>query len=154
MMKLNLEADFVDFVNLCNKYEVEYLVIGGYAVSFHGYPRATKDLDICIKISEENAIKMLQVINDFGFASLNLTKEDFLQRDLIIQLGHEPVRIDIINDLTGVPFEKAWENKKEIVFEGVTINFIGYTDLIKVKENSGRPQDVADVSKLKSRKKK
>lgn len=109
---------------------------------------------ICIKISEENAVKMVQVINDFGFASLKLTKEDFLKRDFITQLGHEPVRIDILNDLSGVPFEQAWENKKVMVFEGATINFIGYADLLKVKEKAGRPQDIADISKLKSRNKK
>ena len=109
---------------------------------------------ICIKISEENAVKMVQVINDFGFASLKLTKEDFLKRDFITQLGHEPVRIDILNDLSGVPFEQAWDNKKVMVFEGATINFIGYADLLKVKEKAGRPQDIADISKLKSRNKK
>ena len=154
MKKLKLETDFIDFVNLCNKYEVEYLVIGGYAVSIHGYPRSTKDLDICIKISEQNALKMVQVINDFGFASLKLTKEDFLKRDFITQLGHEPVRIDILNDLDGVPFEDAWINKRVVDFEGSKINFIGYAELLKVKEKAGRPQDIADISKLKSRNKK
>ena len=94
MRKLKLETDFIDFVELCNKHEVEYLVIGGYAVSIHGYPRSTKDLDICIKLSEENAVKMVEVIIDFGFGSLNLKKEDFLKRDFITQLGHEPVRIE------------------------------------------------------------
>lgn len=83
MRKLNIEADFIDFENLCNKYEVEYLVVGGYAVSIHGYPRSTKDFDICINISEENATKMVDVINDFGFAALKLRKEDFLRRDFI-----------------------------------------------------------------------
>lgn len=154
MKKLKLETDFIDFVNLCNKYEVEYLVIGGYAVSIHGYPRSTKDLDICIKVSEENALKMVKVINDFGFASLKLTKEDFLKRDFITQLGHDPVRIDILNDLDGVSFEEAWMNKKIIDFEDSKINFIGYSELLKVKEKAGRPQDIADISKLKSRKKK
>ena len=153
MKKLKLETDFIDFVNLCNKYEVEYLVIGGYAVSIHGYPRSTKDLDICIKISEENALKMVRVINDFGFASLKLTKEDFLKRDFITQLGSEPVRIDILNDLGGVLFEEAWLNKKVVVFDGSKINFIGYSELLKVKEKAGRPQDIADINKLKSRNK-
>jgi predicted nucleotidyltransferase len=153
MIKLKLETDFIDFVSLCNKYAVEYLVIGGYAVSIHGYPRSTKDLDICIKISEENAEKMVRVINDFGFASLKLTKEDFLKKNFITQLGHDPVRIDILNDIDGVPFDEAWLNKKIIQYEGATINFIGYNDLIKVKEKSGRPQDIADISKLKSRNK-
>lgn len=153
MKKLKLETDFIDFVDLCNKYEVEYLVIGGYAVSIHGYPRSTKDLDICIRISEQNALKMIQVINDFGFASLKLTKEDFLKRDFITQLGQEPIRIDILNDLDGVSFEEAWVNKKIIDFEGSKINFIGYSELLKVKEKAGRPQDIADINKLKSRNK-
>ncbi len=82
-------------MKLCNKYEVEYLVIGGYAASVHGYPRSTKDFDVCIKISEENAQKMVEVIKDFGFESLKLNKNDFLKRDFITQLGNEPVRIDI-----------------------------------------------------------
>jgi hypothetical protein len=154
MKKLKLETDFIDFVKLCNKYEVEYLVIGGYAVSIHGYPRSTKDFDVCIKISEDNASKMVQVIKDFGFASLKLTKGDFLKKDFITQLGHEPVRIDILNDLDGVPFEQAWMNKSVMDFEGSKINFIGYYELLKVKEKAGRPQDIADISKLKSRNKK
>ena len=150
MPKIKLEDDFVE---LCNTHAVEYLVIGGYAVSFHGYPRSTKDLDICIKISEENAEKMVQVINEFGFGSLKLVREDFMKRDFITQLGHEPVRIDILNDIDGVPFNIAWENKRVINYEGKEINFIGYSDLLKVKEKAGRPQDIADISKLKRRNK-
>jgi predicted nucleotidyltransferase len=99
-------------------------------------------------------MKMVRVIKDFGFASLKLTKEDFLKRDFITQLGHEPVRIDILNDLDGVPFEQAWINKRVVDFEGSKINFIGYAELLKVKEKAGRPQDIADISKLKSRNKK
>src|SRR6266498_2679995 len=108
-MKKNrdLDADFLDFVRLCKKHEVKYLVIGGFAVSIHGYPRYTKDLDICIELSDENAEKMVKVIQDFGFASLQLTKEDFLRPDFITQLGHETVRIDILNDLDGVAFDIA-----------------------------------------------
>ena len=97
---------------------------------------------------------MVQVIKDFGFASLKLTKGDFLKKDFITQLGHEPVRIDILNDLDGVPFEQAWMNKRVMDFEGSKINFIGYYKLLKVKEKAGRPQDLADISKLKSRNKK
>ena len=153
MPKIKLEDDFIDFVELCNKHAVEYLIVGGYAVSIHGYPRSTKDLDVCIKISEENAVKMVRVINDFGLSSLNLTRDDFLKRDFITQLGHEPIRIDILNDIDGVLFENAWDNKKVIDYNGKKINFIGYSDLLKVKEKAGRPQDIADISKLKMRKK-
>ena len=153
MKKLNLESDFLDFVNLCNEYKVQYLVIGGYAVSIHGYPRCTKDMDICIRLSNENAERMVQVMDDFGFGSLQLTKDDFLRKDFITQLGQEPVQIDILNDLDGVPFEEAWQNKKVVSLEGVRINFIGYPDLLKVKAKAGRAQDMADIKKLKSRNK-
>ena len=152
--QLNLEADFLDFIRLCNQFEVKYLVIGGFAVSVHGYPRSTKDIDISIELAEDNADKMVHVINEFGFASLRLTKDDFTKRDFITQLGHEPVRIDIINDLDGVIFEEAWNNKKVIVMLGEPVNFIGYEELLKVKAKAGRPQDLADIDKLVKRNKK
>jgi len=75
-----LEKDFLDFISLCNQYNVKYLVVGGFAVAIHGYPRYTKDLDVSIEISEDNAEKIIKVINDFGLSSLRLTKEDFLKK--------------------------------------------------------------------------
>jgi predicted nucleotidyltransferase len=152
--KIELEKDIIEFLELCNNHETKYLVIGGYAVSIHGYPRSTKDIDVCIEMSESNATKMIQVINDFGFGSLKLAKEDFLKKDFITQLGFPPLRIDVLNDLGGVNFEDAWNNKKIVNFEGVPVNFIGYDDLIKVKQKAGRPQDIADVDNLKKRNKK
>jgi hypothetical protein len=151
---INLEKDIIEFIELCNKHEVKYLVIGGYAVSIHGHPRSTKDIDVCIEMSERNASKMVQVINDFGFGSLQLNKDDFLKRDSIVQLGFPPLRIDILNDLDGVPFEEAWENRKVVSFEKVLVNFIGYNDLLIVKQKTGRPQDIADVDNLIKRNKK
>src|SRR5690242_17981150 len=125
MKKINVEKDILDFLELCNKYEVKYLVIGGYAVSIHGHPRSTKDIDVCIELSESNALKMVEVIKEFGFSSLKLKKEDFLKKDLITQLGFPPLRIDILNDLDGVNFEEAWKNKKVVSFDKVPVNFIG-----------------------------
>lgn len=151
--QINLEADFLDFIALCNKHEVRYLVIGGYAVSIHGYPRSTKDMDICIEMGEENAARMVRVIKDFGFDSLNVTEADFLEKNFITQLGYEPLRIDILNDLDGVAFEEAWKNRKVVDISGVNINFIGYSELLKVKAKAGRPQDIADISMLMKRNK-
>lgn len=151
--KINLESDFLDFIALCNSHEVRYLVVGGYAVSIHGYPRSTKDMDICIEMGEENAAKMIRVIKDFGFAGLNLSTSDFLAKDFITQLGYDPLRIDILNDLDGVSFEEGWQNKKVVNISGVEINFIGYNELLKVKAKAGRPQDIADISMLKKRNK-
>ncbi|HMU05724.1 MAG TPA: hypothetical protein PJ990_18955 [Saprospiraceae bacterium] len=121
MMKKSrdMDADFLDFIKLCKQHEVRYLVIGGFAVSVHGYPRYTKDLDISIEMSDKNAEKMLMVIDDFGFSVLGLEKNDFLQKDGIIQLGHEPIRIDILNDLDVVSFDSAWNNRKVVEYEGV-----------------------------------
>ncbi len=153
MSDINLEEDFLDFIQLCNAYQVRYLVIGGYAVSIHGYPRTTKDMDVCIEMNEENAVKMVSVINDFGFASLKLIKDDFLKEHGITQLGYAPLRIDIINDLDGVSFVEAWENRKIINMLNVPVNFIGYNELLKVKEKAGRAQDIADVKKLRNRNK-
>lgn len=147
----NLEQDFIDFVTLCNRFEVKYLVIGGYAVSVHGYPRSTKDLDILIELSDENAEKVKKVVDEFGFASLKLTKSDFLKKDFVTQLGFEPVRIDIINDIDGLDFGKAWDNKRMVKYEGVEIPFIGYNELLILKAIAGRPQDIADIDKLKKR---
>lgn len=151
--KFKLEKDFLDFLRLCNIHEVKYLIIGVYAVSIHGYPRYTKDLDVCIEYSDANAERMVLVLQDFGFASLGLTKEDFNKKNLIIQLGYEPLRIDILNDLNSVPFEQAWKNKQHVNYEGLEISFIGLNDLLKVKESAGRPQDIADVWKLNERNK-
>lgn len=153
-MRISLEKDIIEFVELCNKHEVKYLVIGGYAVSIHGHPRSTKDIDVCIEMSETNAAKMVQVINDFGFSSLKLNKEDFLKKDSITQLGFPPLKIDILNDLDGVSFDDAWQNKKIVSFKNVPVNFIGYNDLLVVKQKAGRPQDIADVDKLTKRNKK
>ena len=147
------QKDFEDFIMLCNKYELEYLVIGGFAVSIHGYPRTTKDLDICINKNEVNATKLLQILEDFGFGSLNFKIEDFVNDNMITQLGYEPIRIDILNDLNGVDFDVAFQNKRVVQMNGVPTNFIGYHELIENKEKAGRDQDLLDVKKLKAQNK-
>ena len=150
---INLEADFFDFIKICNEVGVRYLVVGGYAVSIHGYPRSTKDMDVCIEMSSENAEKMVEVLKQFGMGSLGLTKEDFLIPYNFTQIGYEPIRIDILNDIDGVDFLVAWNNKKVVEMDGVKFNFIGYNELLKVKAKAGRPQDLADIDKLKKRNK-
>ena len=102
-----LEKDFEDFVVLLNKYHVDYMVVGGYALAFHGKPRHTGDLDIWIDISSNNAEKMLLVIAEFGMASLGIEKDDFLRKGIITQIGYPPLRIDILNEIDN----KESENK-------------------------------------------
>ncbi len=145
-----LEKDFEDFVQLLNKYKVEYMIVGGYALALHGKPRHTGDLDIWINVSEDNAKKLIQVINAFGMASLGLKKEDFLQHGYISQIGYPPLRIDILNSIDGVAFEEAKKEMQQTkVAEDLTINFIGLAAFLKNKQASGRKQDIADIKEIK-----
>lgn len=147
-MKLN--KDYKEFLELLNEKRVEYLVIGGYALGLHGFPRYTGDIDVWIKVGEANAEKIVAAIEKFGFSSLELKKENFLEKDIIIQLGYPPVRIDIITSIDGVEFDEAYSNRQTFNADGVDIFFIGIRDLIKNKRSSGRPQDIADLEKLEN----
>ena len=147
-MRINFPKDFAEFVTLLEKHKVEYLVVGGYAVGFWGHIRFTGDLDIWLKPSAENAVKILSAISDFGFASLKLKKEDFTTVGNVIQLGYPPLRIDLLNDIDGVTFDECYKNKIVESFDGFTYKFISYDDLIKNKKSSGRNKDLADLDNL------
>jgi predicted nucleotidyltransferase len=150
---MNLEQDFEDFVALLNKHDVHYMIVGGYALAFHGKPRHTGDLDIWIEISDDNAEKMCSVIAEFGMASLGMEKDDFLKKGIITQIGYPPLRIDILNEIDGVDFQDAYDHKSIIDIDGLIINYIGLDDLIKNKTVSGRSQDLTDVNALRKLKK-
>jgi hypothetical protein len=107
------------------------MVVGGYALAFHGKPRHTGDLDIWIDLSDDNARKMVQVLNDFGMSSLGLNKIDFIQKGGITQIGYPPLRIDIINEIDGIDFSEAYANKLIIDIDSLPVNFIGLSDFIK-----------------------
>jgi len=145
---MTLDKDFEDFIAFLNKHQVDYMVVGGYALAFHGKPRHTGDLDIWINLSEDNAQKMVIVFSEFGMASLGMTKADFLQKGAITQIGYPPLRIDVINEIDGISFEEAYPNKLIIDVEGLPVNYIGLDDLIKNKETSGRSRDLSDVNEL------
>lgn len=147
-----LEPDFEDFISLLNTRGAEYLVVGGYAMAFHGRPRYTGDLDIWIRISESNADKLLTVLTDFGFSSLPFQRDDFLKENLINQIGYPPLRIDILTSIDGVSFEEAYEHRQIIKIEKLEVNFIGLNELIQNKKASGRKQDLADVETLRKKK--
>jgi hypothetical protein len=143
-----LSPDFRDFVESLNENEVRYLVVGGYAVALHGYPRYTKDIDLWIELDEANAKRMVKAIEDFGFSSVGLEKQDFLVPDQIIQLGYPPNRIDLITSLPGVEFERCYEARVEVEIDDLRVNFIDLENLRKNKQASGRLQDLADLEKL------
>jgi hypothetical protein len=147
-----LDKDFREFIQLLNENEVKYLVIGGYAVAFHGYPRYTKDLDFWIWANPDNADLLLKTIKDFGLGSMNLSKEDLLDLDNVIQIGYEPNRIDVIIDLEGLDFESCYERRVDSSIGDINIPFIGLDDLIRNKLSTGRMQDKVDADKLKKSK--
>lgn len=144
-----LNRDFKEFIQSLNDNHVRYLVVGGYAVAFHGHPRYTKDIDIWVEMTQENAEKVVKSLEQFGFGTLGLREEDFLIPDQIIQLGYPPSRIDLINTLSGVDFATCYTSRVQIDIEGVMVNFIDLENLKKNKQASGRHQDLADIESLK-----
>jgi Aminoglycoside-2''-adenylyltransferase len=143
-----LNPDFKEFFQLLNANEVRYLIVGGYAVAYHGYPRYTRDIDIWVWIDQDNAQKVVKTLGDFGFASLGLMVKDFLEPDTIIQLGYAPNRIDLIMGLPGVEFEDCYPKRVEEDVDGVRLPFIDLESLKKSKQASGRLQDLADFENL------
>lgn len=143
-----LSQDFKEFVELLNKHEVEYLIVGGYAVGVHGYPRYTGDLDVWINPTMVNAQKMIRVINDFGFSSFGLTEVDFIKLGNVIQMGYPPFRIDILTKIDGVEFLDCYQNKLIIQHDQIAMIFIGINDLKKNKQASGRLKDLDDLANL------
>jgi hypothetical protein len=143
-----LNQDFREFIQSLNDNRVRYLVVGGYAVALHGYPRYTKDIDVWIEISPDNAQKMVRALDQFGFASLGLKEGDFLVPDQIVQLGYPPSRIDVISTLEGVDFETCYAARVETVIDGTPVCFIDLENLKKNKRAVGRSQDLADLEHL------
>ena len=145
---IEFPKDFKEFLQLLNSKEVEYLVIGGYAVGYHGYPRATGDMDIWISMNEKNALKMINALKEFGFDLPELKKEMFLKKEKIIRMGVPPMRLEIITTIDGVGFEKCFKNRVIADFESFKVTFISKGDLLINKRASGRPKDLVDYSKL------
>ncbi len=143
-----LNQDFKEFLKLLNDRGVRYLVVGGYAVAFHGYPRFTGDMDVWIDATEDNAKRLVRVLKDFGFSSLELRREDFLEPDQIIQLGYPPCRIDILTSLPGVDFSFCYERRVVAEIQGVKVDFVDLECLKRSKKASGRAQDLADLEHL------
>jgi hypothetical protein len=146
---MQLTKDFKEFIELLNAHEVKYLVIGGYAVNYHGYIRFTGDIDIWVWMDRNNIQKLLAVIREFGFLSLKLQESDFLSPKNVIQFGVEPDRIDILVDIEGLGFPECYERRETENKDDLLISIISFDDLVKAKEAAGRPQDIADISRIK-----
>ena len=145
---MEIQKDFRELLELFNAHKVEYIVVGGYAMAFHGAPRFTGDIDLLVKPDSKNARRILAALNDFGFGSLNLSESDFTHHGSVVQLGVPPVRIDIITSLSGVDWEKAQAGKAAGDYGGVATSFLGKKEFILNKKATGRKKDLADIEAL------
>ncbi len=143
-----INKDFKEFIELLNRNKVKYLIVGGYALAFHGHPRYTKDIDVWIEIGKTNAENLLKVLDEFGFSSLGITIEDLVTPEVIIQLGNPPNRIDLMTTVNGLEFDDCYEKKVEVEVEGIVVDFIDLDNLKKNKQSTGRQQDLADLENL------
>jgi hypothetical protein len=149
---MKLHQDIRAFIALCLLRKVEFLLVGGYALAFHGAPRFTEDIDLMVLVSPENADKLHAVLSDFGFGEAGITRDDFLEPGQVIQLGRAPHRIDILTGISGITWQEAWASRTRVNLDGLEIQVIGKTELIRNKQATGRPQDIADVARLRQEK--
>ena len=134
---------------LCDE-NVEFLLVGAYALAVHGYPRATGDLDIWVRCSDENASRVWLALRRFRAPTLNLRQEDLNTPDLVFQIGNAPRRIDILTSITGVAFDDAWPYRTSTIVDGRTVPVLGREQLRQNKKAAGRPKDLADVAWLEN----
>lgn len=148
MASLELHPDFRDFLRLLNYHKVEYLLVGGYAVGYHGYPRATGDMDIWIAVNEANAEKVAAAVRDFGMPKEILSREMFLEKNKIIRMGVPPVRIEVITGASGVKFDLCYQHRDILEVDDLTVNIISLNDLKLNKLAAGRHKDLEDIEHI------
>ena len=147
-MAIELPNDFKEFLKLLNSYEVEYLLVGGYAVGYYGYPRATGDMDIWIAVHPDNASKLIRVLGDFGFGTVGLSEALFLQENKIIRMGNPPIRIEILTTISGVEFSACYVQRVSDVIDDVPVHLIDLAHLKQNKQAAGRYKDLDDLDNL------
>ena len=147
-MATRLPRDFKEFLKLLAQHGVDYLLIGGYAVAYYGYPRPTADMDIWIAMRPDNASRITKALRDFGFNTPDLSEQLFLESGNIIRMGHPPMRLEILTQISGLEFDPAFKRRTVDQIDGQTINLISLKDLKINKRAAGRPKDLDDLSKL------
>lgn len=148
MATVNLPPDFKEFLQLLSAHQVEYLLIGGYAVAYHGYPRATADMDIWIALHPQNAEKVVAALKAFGFDLPELSPALFLQEGQIIRMGVPPLRIEIATSISGVRFEECYATRVIDILDEVEVTLINLTHLKANKKAAGRYKDLNDLENL------
>jgi hypothetical protein len=145
---MEVQKDFKEFLALLNAHEVDFMIVGGYALAYHGAPRYTGDIDVFVKPDSKNAQRIIEVLKEFGFSSLELSIDDFQNENNVVQLGLPPVRIDIITSISGVSWEQADATKEPGLYGNVPVNYIGKKQYIANKKAIGRAKDIADIEAL------
>lgn len=148
MATTRLPIDFKEFLQLLNAHKVEYLLVGGYAVGYHGYPRATIDLDLWVARHSQNAKKLVLVLRNFGFDVEGLSEDLFLEENKIVRMGEPPIRIEIITSASGVNFKECYNNRVIDSFDDVPVNVISLKHLKLNKKAAGRHKDLDDLENL------
>ncbi|MGE3063913.1 MAG: nucleotidyltransferase [bacterium] len=143
-----MNKDLKEFLKSFNEQKVEYMIVGGIAVAYYGYPRYTGDIDVWVKKSQENAKKIISAVNSFGYSGLDLSVEELTEDNMVFQFGVEPNRIDVITDADGLTYDEAEKNKKKVMIDDVEIFMISLGDLKKNKTASGRHKDLEDLENL------
>lgn len=147
-MDIALPNDFKEFLKLLSENEVEYLLIGGYAVGYYGYPRATNDIDVWIAVNPRNAVRVVDALISFGFDTPELNAQLFLQPNQIIRMGMPPIRIEISTSISGVQFDECYAERVETTLDGVPVALISLRHLKMNKRASGRYKDLNDLENL------
>lgn len=145
---MEAQPDFKELLALFNKHEIEYIIVGAYALAYHGAPRFTGDIDIYVRPTQDNATRIIAALSSFGFGSLGLKKEDFQKPEQVIQLGVPPVRIDLITSITGVTWEQANAGKVAAKYGDVDVHYLGRNQYAQNKRATGRKKDLADLEAL------
>ncbi len=148
MDTIRLPQDFRDFLKLLNSHKAEYLLIGGFAVGYHGYPRATGGMDIWVAVSPENAERMVNVLREFNFDVPELSADLFLKERQVIRMGLPPIRIEVLTDISGVSFEECYDKRVTDFIDGIRVNIISSDHLRTNKRASGRIKDINDLEYL------
>lgn len=145
-----VQKDFAELLRCFNRRRVRYCIVGAFAVGFHAVPRYTKDLDLLVEPTVANGERVCRALKDFGFGSLQITPQDFATKGRFIQLGYEPVRVDLITAIAGVTFDQVWAHRSRSRYGTVSVPYIGVNELAKSKRAAHRPQDLADLELLKA----
>ncbi len=145
---MEIQSDYKELFECFNAHKVQYMIVGSYALAFHGAPRYTGDIDVYVKPDQKNAVSIIKALDDFGFASLGLVTADFEWPDKVVQLGVSPIRIDLMTSISGMDWETAFKGSENGYYGDVPVKYIGRREFVANKRASGRQKDLADIEAL------